>query len=172
MLSFPMFAKFPPAFQSHANSFPLIRQFRRPFFSYTYKLPLAQPLSFDIHAFDRGYRGVFLFENLKCYLKFSSSGCALPSLFSLFTPRVFANPSAIKRIRTLSENSRVYGDSNAEFLKYYFKSAAISSRFSNLPKSRAKERPEVILSVELSTFNCRSEVPGFWGPEIPTGSGL
>jgi hypothetical protein len=107
MLSFPVFAKLQSAFQSRANSFPLTLRFRRPFFSCTYKLPLAQPLSFDIHANWWGVVGVSPIKNLECYLKFSFSGCALPSLSSLFAQRAFDKPSAIKRIRTLLKNSRV-----------------------------------------------------------------
>ena len=77
------------------------------FFSTTYKRPFPQPLSFDTVTNARGCKGVSPINNLKCYLKFSLSGCTLPSLFSLFAPRAFHKSFAFKRIRTLSENSRV-----------------------------------------------------------------
>ena len=112
MLCFPVFANLQTAFESHPNSFPLAPRFGRPFFSYTYKLQISQLLSFDIHANCRGVVGVSPIKNLKCYLKFPFPGRALPSLFSLFAPRAFDKPSVIKRFRTLSKNSRVYGISS------------------------------------------------------------
>jgi hypothetical protein len=45
-------------------------------------------------------------KNFKSYLRFPSSRCPLRSLFSLFTPRAFHKSFALKRLRTLSENSR------------------------------------------------------------------
>jgi hypothetical protein len=97
--------------------------------------------------------GVSTIKNLKCYLKFSFFSYALPSLYSLFGPRAFDNPSAIKRIRTLFKNSRMCGGSTAAFLKNYFKYASISRRISNLPDDRVEGRPEVSLLSLLPTVN-------------------
>ncbi len=101
MLSFRVFAKLQPASQPHANLFPLTPPFPRPFFSNTYTRPLAQTLSFDTVINARGCRGVSPLKYRKGYLKFSFSGRALRSLFSLFAQRVCHNSSAIMRFRTL-----------------------------------------------------------------------
>ncbi len=154
------------------------------FFSSTYKLPLAQTLSFDIHASDGGCRGASPIKNLKCYLKFSFSGCALPTLFSLFAQRAFDKPSAIKRIRTLSENSRVVLVFLTKFSKQELE--VFLNRFSkhelklfphsgspSLPRVprgavSAKRQPEGILFFRLSAFNCQLWTVHLFSPSAPS----
>ena len=94
---------------------------------------------------------------------------ALPSLFSPFVQRAFDNLSAIKRIRTLSENSRVYpkaSHSGTTSLRAKPRRHSLPLLTSHLPaptwsgslpgsEASSSALGSFLLFSELSTFNCQ-----------------
>src|SRR6266403_1393803 len=82
-----------------------------------------------------------------------TSGFALPTLFSLFAPRVFHNSFAIKPFHTLSENCRVSPTPRHPFLKDYFNCGRISGEINHLQVATEVSREKSL--PPLSTLNCR-----------------
>ncbi len=93
-----------------------------PLFSCGYKRLLSYSFSFDTVTNARGVYPILLAEYLKCSLKLSFSGCALPSLFSFLASTAFHNSFPSKRFRTLPSSV-----SCNSFICHYYENCRVTS---------------------------------------------